>query len=1274
MARRSSRGSVYNKRVNEQVQVAKTKKKTETKVVKKVERQVKQAKTVKYQNQQSSSSGNTGGGGIIPQAHAQVQSQSPQARTQTTQYDPLARVAQFAHNVGRGAVDTGKSYTTDFYDMAEATVTGRQRADKSYQDETLLGVFGRGLFEGNLGGAVDEAGRRITHEPGRVVGEVATETAIMLGTMGFGAALKGVRIGATGAKAGQQFIKAKSTAGVSKTKIGKDKVLGNKRVSGYERNTSRLSPFNRGGKEFISGDFKKGHTLTIKTNKQGKETAKLTKDLSITGWTRGITSRSTSMGKGLAQRAGRAQNVFLPMRPFLQVGAKGSKPIDDTGDLSEIGKLTVSKGNIIKTESLKFSDIDSPGATGYMKQYEQFQLGQLPREYVPGKGYNISSPQKQAGLFEGIGETARSPTKGVIEFDTPVERIGGMSEDLPIKKDWTGYKQGNSGGQGGMDQLATITASEQGLTTGGWMPKGFETIGGGGKEFAKKFGLRENDVVGYPARTRKNIAESDITVVFYDGKPGRGTQLTINEAKRQGKPLLENPTADQINILGKEINAETINFAGPRASDLTQGAKDRATRAIRGMKVSTSKDITKTTFSLDGILLKANTLTDPVFGSVTQKIISNTREAKANTALPSFNQKPIKSSTEAEWIKAYSDEIESMKEISADNEIIRPVNEPGILGKYSTDETIRTHGSPFISDKSGAVREAEIIIKEGFDTGKGAASIESALANMFSRYATTSAKEVKTNIRTVARGKEIISGDGFYNPENIGLGTDVGSKGVVAKSNIVENILPSLVGIKFKESTVNIGQLEAIGRVSTYGKGTSVPVTESSKTGMKRYWEVIKQDGGRTNLEKGITGEDKIKSGTSQYIPDITEWLASHQHDFVRINKKGELVGNPQLGLSKEVNDKKIAQAMSNILGPIEEVGTKWTKKGDRIKHFGYTDFKNKYNAGKLKAQNGVVPKRKLPARLSTFKEERNLTDKMYNDLAFQQRSRTSNPSQMKKFIDGDVEETEYTGGYVKESLYTKANIEAAGGGMEIYNRESLPYSLLGREFKISARPRVPAYSKDALSRYSNWRTIKPSKTIIEKADDISVSELVLRNVRKNIAVEGSIAIAKRVSKPTTTRRLRTSIPKPKKRKEEKVKVYTGSNAFRKLWGDTSNSLVNDPKTGIPDNTLVDRSFRIPSWFIGGGDNTRVGGGIISKGKPTWMGISFSTAKPPKGINVKSIGKATRGKKRVGRKVKSKERSFSERTVSERKADAKLFDMNYNLIEDIRLKNAFLQL
>ena len=280
----------------------------------------------------------------VPQAHAA--SINADVSTGGSFESPIDRIGRFVTNVGRGSIDTGKSYTTDFYDMAEATVTGREREDKSYQDETLIGAFGRGLFEGNLQGAVDEAGRRITHEPGRVVGEIATETAIMLGTMGAGAALKGARIGATGVKAGQQFIKTKSTAGVSKTKTGKNKVLGSKSVSGYERNTSRFSPFNRGGKEFISGDFKKGHTLTIKTNKQGKETAKLTKDLSITGWTRGITSRSTNIGNRFAQRAGRTQKVSLP------VVAGGSKSGTRVDNLPKITEVTVQKGKIIDTPGL----------------------------------------------------------------------------------------------------------------------------------------------------------------------------------------------------------------------------------------------------------------------------------------------------------------------------------------------------------------------------------------------------------------------------------------------------------------------------------------------------------------------------------------------------------------------------------------------------------------------------------------------------------------------------------------------------------------------------------------------------------------------------------------------------------------------------------------------------------------------------------------------------------------------------------------------------------
>ena len=217
--------------------------------------------------------------------------------------------------------------------------------------------------------------------------------------------------------------------------------------------------------------------------------------------------------------------------------------------------------------------------------------------------YKKETVRQDAQVAKEVGSAGGDTTATLGSLGTPADDVGSpmvkfnlVEEIIPkqITENWTGYKKAISGGQGGMDQLGIITASEQGLTTGGWMPKGFMTIDGGGKEFAKKFGLKENNIIGYPARTKKNIADADVTAVFYDGKPGRGTQLTIDEAKRQGKPLLENPTADQLNILGKEINAETINFAGPRASDFTQGAKDRAIKTIQGMTVSESKDITDT--------------------------------------------------------------------------------------------------------------------------------------------------------------------------------------------------------------------------------------------------------------------------------------------------------------------------------------------------------------------------------------------------------------------------------------------------------------------------------------------------------------------------------------------------------------------------------------------------------------------------------------------------------------------------------------------------------
>ena len=65
------------------------------------------------------------------------------------------------------------------------------------------------------------AGRRVVEEPGRVIGEVAVETAFLVGTMGVGVAAKGVRAGAMSAKVlHTNPITGKAITGFQRTKSG----------------------------------------------------------------------------------------------------------------------------------------------------------------------------------------------------------------------------------------------------------------------------------------------------------------------------------------------------------------------------------------------------------------------------------------------------------------------------------------------------------------------------------------------------------------------------------------------------------------------------------------------------------------------------------------------------------------------------------------------------------------------------------------------------------------------------------------------------------------------------------------------------------------------------------------------------------------------------------------------------------------------------------------------------------------------------------------------
>ena len=140
------------------------------------------------------------GGGLLPTAHAQSASNPTQNRLQQAaqrKEGPLERVGRFVRNIGVGGYGTVRGYTTDMYTAGRSLATGEDDPvdSRSYRDDALVSMASRGIMEGKYDEVWEEAGRRVTEEPGRVVGEVAAETAIMLGTMGFGAAWKGGRIG-----------------------------------------------------------------------------------------------------------------------------------------------------------------------------------------------------------------------------------------------------------------------------------------------------------------------------------------------------------------------------------------------------------------------------------------------------------------------------------------------------------------------------------------------------------------------------------------------------------------------------------------------------------------------------------------------------------------------------------------------------------------------------------------------------------------------------------------------------------------------------------------------------------------------------------------------------------------------------------------------------------------------------------------------------------------------------------------------------------------------
>lgn len=93
-----------------------------------------------------------------------------------------------------------------------------------------------------------------------------------------------------------------------------------------------------------------------------------------------------------------------------------------------------------------------------------------------------------------------------------------------------------SGGQTGADRAGLEAARTLGIETGGTAPKSFRTQNGNDTSLIK-FGLIEDDSFAYPPRTKKNVKNSDGTIIIAMNLNSPGCSLTQKYISQYSKPV-----------------------------------------------------------------------------------------------------------------------------------------------------------------------------------------------------------------------------------------------------------------------------------------------------------------------------------------------------------------------------------------------------------------------------------------------------------------------------------------------------------------------------------------------------------------------------------------------------------------------------------------------------------------------------------------------------------------------------------------------------------------
>lgn len=128
-----------------------------------------------------------------------------------------------------------------------------------------------------------------------------------------------------------------------------------------------------------------------------------------------------------------------------------------------------------------------------------------------------------------------------------------------------------SGGQSGVDRAALDFAIAHGMPHGGWCPLGRRAEDG---VLDPRYQLRETESKNYRQRTRRNVAESDATLILNLGELADGSLTTRQFAERASKPvhvvaLDADDLAEEVARVREWLATHAItalNVAGPRES------------------------------------------------------------------------------------------------------------------------------------------------------------------------------------------------------------------------------------------------------------------------------------------------------------------------------------------------------------------------------------------------------------------------------------------------------------------------------------------------------------------------------------------------------------------------------------------------------------------------------------------------------------------------------------------------------------------------------------